>query len=337
VRIPKTSARATWKAGWLVEFGMALVVLGILTREIILATVGMGILLSLAALGLIFQRRLGILQRELRLVQRLSKTGVFLGDRVEGELTIRNPSRLAAQILAVQAVVEKGLSYQLSPSFYRLLRPGTALSSKFVIMPLARGRFQISGFMLTLTDTRGLFTGEIKCGETYWIEVHPGMGTQAPVTPLRLYGGSREIYRKASAGTDYAGIHEYAPGDEYSRVEWKATARLRKLMVKEFDPEAGAMLHILIDTGKSMHQQSYLGNKLDDALAVAMILTEWAAGSANKVGIWTYNETEITKAMRPEAPERQMRGLRSLAVTLGTQSVTEAASAGCAIPQSDCG
>jgi len=334
VRIPKTAIRTAWRADWLAEFSVALVALAFLAREIIFAAVGAGILLALASLGLIFHRRLGILRRELRVVERLPKARVFLGDSIEGDLTIRNGSRLAARILAVRPVVKEGLSVMLSPSFDQVLRPDTASSSKFEITSLKSGRFRISGFTLAFTDSRGLFTGEVNYEQDDWVEVYPGVRTKVPITPLRLYGGRPEVFRKGPAGIDYEGVRQYVPGDEYHRVEWKATARLRTLMVKEFHPEAGVMLHILIDTGKSMHQQSYLGTKLDDALAVAMILTERAARSANKVDIWTYNETEMTKAMRPDAPERQMASLRNLALALGAQSATEGAGAGSAITQS---
>jgi uncharacterized protein (DUF58 family) len=299
---------------------MALAVLAFLTREVIFAAVGAGILSTLASLGLIFQWRLGILRRALHVAQRLSKNKVFLGDSIDGELIIRNGSQLAAHVLAVQPVLEKALSFRLSSSFNRLLRPGTTSSSEFAITPLARGRFQISGSSLTLTDARGLFTGEVKYPQVDWVEVYPGMRTQAPLTPLRLYGGSTEIFRKAPTGMDYAGIREYVPGDEYHRVEWKATARLRTLMVKEFHPETQMTLRILIDTGRTMHQRSYVGTRLDEALTVAQLLVESAVGLGNHVGIWVYNEAGIAKATKPATAEEQLVTLRELALTLGAQA-----------------
>ena len=316
MKIPKTSIQTAWRADWLAEFGIALVALVLLTREIMFAAVGAGILLALASLGLIFHRRLGILRKELHVAQRLSKTKVFLGDSIDGELTIRNGSQLDAHILAVQPVLEKSLTFRMSSSFDELLRPGTASSSKFTITPLARGRFQMSGFTLTFTDARGLFTGEVKYAQADWVEVYPGMKTQAPLTPLRLYGGSPEIFRRASTGTDYAGTREYVPGDDYHRIEWKATARLRTLMVKEFHPETHAMLQILIDAGRTMQEQSYVGTRLDEALAISQLLVQSAMGSADRVGILVYDESRIVKAVKPERAEQQLASLREVALSL---------------------
>ena len=316
MKISKAAIRTTWRADFLVELSMALVALAFLVREVIFAAVGAGILLAWATLAILFHQRLGILRRELRVAQRLSKTRTFLGNSVEGELTIRNGSSLAVAILAVQPILEKALNFRVSSSLSRVLRPGTTSALKFAITPVASGRFQMSGFTLTLTDTRGLFTGEVKHAQVEWVEVHPATRRQAALTPLRLYGGSLDVFRKVPTGTDYAGIREYASGDEYHRVEWKASARLRTLMVREFHPEAQTVLQILIDTGKTMHRQSYVGTRLDEALAVAGLVTESAAASRTPVGIWAYDENELLKVMKPAMAIEQVLRLRELSVAL---------------------
>jgi len=287
-------------------------VLGFITREIIFAVVGTGMFLVLVILGLIFHGRLGILRRELHVRQRLSKTRVFLGDTVDGELTIRNGSRLAAQILSVQPVPEKALSLGPSSSFNQLLRPGATSSSRFTITPLARGHFQIHGFTLTLTDARGLFKGEVKYAQADCVEVYPSMRTS--LTPLRLYGGSLDIFRRAPTGADYASTRQYTPSDEYSRIEWKASARLRTLMVKEFHPETQGTLQILIDIGMTMSQPSYVGAKCDEAFAIACLLTQSAMESGTEIGLWVYNEAEIVKGMKPATAREQLLNLQELSI-----------------------
>jgi uncharacterized protein (DUF58 family) len=332
VRIPKTSVQTSWRADWLVEFSIALIALAFLAREIFFAVVGAGILLALASLGLLFHRGLEILRRELDVVERLPKARTFLGDDLEGDLTIRNGSRLAARILAVRPVVEEGLSVKLSPSLDQVLRPGTASSSKFEVALLKSGRFRISGFTLAFTDSRGLFTGEVNYEQADWVEVYPSVRTKVPITPLRLYGGGPEIFRKGPAGMDYAGVRQYVPGDEYHRIEWKATARLRTLMVKEFHPEVRTALQILIDAGKTMHQPCYVGTRLDEALAVAELLVEYAVTSRNQVGIWIYDEAEIVQAMEPATAKKQLDSLRRLALVLRAQTAPEQVSIGVAPP-----
>jgi uncharacterized protein (DUF58 family) len=306
---------------------MVLVALAFLIREAVFAAVGAGILLALASLGFIFHRRLGVLRRELHVAQHLSKTRMLLGDNVKGELTIRNGSGLAAQILAVQPIVEKALNFRLSSSFRGLLPHGATSASAFTITPAASGRLQMSGFALTLTDTRRLFTGEAKYAQADWAEVLPATRRQAALTPLRLYGGSLDIFRKAPTGADYAGIREYASGDDYHRVEWKATARLRTLMIKEFHPESQTVLQILIDAGVTMRCRSYIGTRLDEALAVAELLTESAVASQTPVGIYVYDENELLKVMKPAIAIEQVPRPRELSFALQAKNEREEPSA----------
>jgi hypothetical protein len=144
--------------------------------------------------------------------------------------------------------------------------------------------------------------------------------TKAPVTPLRLYGGGPEIFRKGPAGMDYAGVRQYTPGDEYHRIEWKATARLRTLMVKEFHRKTQSTLHILIDSGRTMRHQSYAGTKLDEALAIAHTVVECTVGSEIQVGIWVYDETGIVRALNPTMPKEQSVNFRELTLAVRTRA-----------------
>lgn len=49
-------------------------------------------------------------------------------------------------------------------------------------------------------------------------------------------------------GTEYADTREYVPGDSLHHIDWKATARHGRLMVKEFFLEAGRGAYIIYDT-----------------------------------------------------------------------------------------
>jgi uncharacterized protein (DUF58 family) len=48
-------------------------------------------------------------------------------------------------------------------------------------------------------------------------------------------------------GTEYAETREYMPGDDLRRMDWKATARLQKLMIKEFHQDLGGGVNIVYD------------------------------------------------------------------------------------------
>jgi len=66
----------------------------------------------------------------------------------------------------------------------------------------------------------------------------------------RLGGLSRT--RRRGFGTEFFGIREYLPGDEFRRIEWKAYARTGELYVKEFEHEASIHIVFLLDARTPM-------------------------------------------------------------------------------------
>jgi len=307
VKSRRPQIRTTWKSNWLIELSVAFIILGVLTRESLLATVGIVVSLTLALLGLRFYWNLARMQDQLHVDPQLPRTRIFLGETAEGILKIRNGSNSAANVHMIRSTLGEGLRLQFQGAFNELVPPGNEATFPFAITPLRRGHFQITCFSLVLTDSRYLFTAEVGFEQLTWLEVFPG--TSRPLTPLTLYAGGSDRLHRTPMGVDYAGIREYTAGDEYHRVEWKATARLRRLMVKEFHQETQTNLQILIDTGKTMGQQSYVGTRLDEALAVAQLLVQAATTLEKSIGVYFYDETHLVKALRAVGDE-QMVALR---------------------------
>ena len=204
-----------------------------MTRELLLASVGAVVGLTLALFGFRFHRNLTELRRQLQLDSNLSKNKVTLGETVDGEVRVRNASGIVAHVDEIRVTQDPKLRVTFHGPEKELILPSDEANFSFRVTPLTRGRFQITAFTLTLTDTRGLFTAQLTYDEGMWLESHPGLAQ--PLTPLSLYAGGSNVLHKIPLGLDYAGIREYSPGDEDHKVEWKATARLRRLMVKALE------------------------------------------------------------------------------------------------------
>nr|MDQ3746565.1 DUF58 domain-containing protein [Acidobacteriota bacterium] len=50
------------------------------------------------------------------------------------------------------------------------------------------------------------------------------------------------------AGYDLHSLREYQPRDDVRRIDWKATARARRLIVREFNAEDERRVHVALDT-----------------------------------------------------------------------------------------
>lgn len=114
---------------------------------------------------------------------------------------------------------------------------------------LERGVFRLGPLSLASGDPLGLFRVERHLPATSNILVFPATvplpGFEPPVGILP--GGDAVRRRAQYITTNVAGIREYAPGDSFNRIHWPSTARLRKVMVKEFELDPLADLWVILD------------------------------------------------------------------------------------------
>ena len=54
--------------------------------------------------------------------------------------------------------------------------------------------------------------------------------------------------RRSGAGTDLHSLREYQPQDDMRHIDWKATARQKRLMVREFTADDERRVHVVLDT-----------------------------------------------------------------------------------------
>ena len=109
--------------------------------------------------------------------------------------------------------------------------------------------------------------------------------------------GVRQV-RRRGAGTVFAALREYVPGDDPRGVDWKASARRDALLVRERAAEQGQTIVIAIDAGRLMTQHVSGGrSRFDAALAAALVLADVAAQGGDRVGLLVFDDA--TRAWVP--------------------------------------
>lgn len=137
---------------------------------------------------------------------------------------------------------------------------------------LPRGIHDINHASVSSVHPLGLFRARTNVKAPLRLVVHP-----AP-TDLSHYRDHHELltsltqeggHRAVEMGP--AGLREYKPGDELRHVHWKATARRRNLVVKEYEGDNRPGLEVLLDLRCS---QADLEASLSLITALAMISQE---------------------------------------------------------------
>ncbi len=112
-----------------------------------------------------------------------------------------------------------------------------------------RGRFLIKDFELSTRFPFGFFRHRrrLAARETELI-VFPPIGEVFPEVATLPLDSGRIVASKRGSGQDLLSMREYQPNDDLRRIDWKATARSRSLMVREFAAEDERRVTIYLDT-----------------------------------------------------------------------------------------
>lgn len=112
-----------------------------------------------------------------------------------------------------------------------------------------RGRYQLGPITLRSSDPFGLFTMERALTPTSNVVIYPlTFEIQQFVLPVGMLPGGDALRRRTHYVTTNAfAVRDYAPGDSFSRIHWRSTARRDRLIVKEFELDPLADIWIVPD------------------------------------------------------------------------------------------
>lgn len=126
---------------------------------------------------------------------------------------------------------------------------------------LQRGRFTLGPVTVISGDPFGLFTTTRRLAEPAPkpFIVYPATVEVPAFAPLAGYlpGGETMRRRTSFVTTDVGGVREYAPGDSFSRIHWRSTARTGRLMSKEFELDPTADIWLFLDLEESAQSEAH--------------------------------------------------------------------------------
>jgi uncharacterized protein (DUF58 family) len=100
----------------------------------------------------------------------------------------------------------------------------------------------------------------------------------------RTGAGSRRI-REIGEGREFERLQEYTRGDDPRHIDWKATARRAQLIVRKYEAERSQSIMLAIDAGRLMMERFDDRERLDHALAAALVVADVARAFGDAVGV----------------------------------------------------
>lgn len=231
----RTMTPAGWTVGGAVALGLALGVGAGWVGGWVLA-VGGAVLLALSTPFL-----LGGQDYDVEL--ELDKDRAVAGREVTGRVRLVNVGTRPALPVLVDVPVGEGLVELDVP----LLGAGRAFDEPLHVAAHRRGVIDVGPLTLTRSDPVGLLRREVRWPVTRTIHVHP----VTTVVPSTSAGVIRDLEgmpsaQIVSADLAFHAIREYQPGDSRRNVHWKSTAKVGRLMVREYEETRRSRLALLL-------------------------------------------------------------------------------------------
>lgn len=253
-----------------------------------LLSINWGLLLALFALSLLDALRLKRLPSPR--VHRHMPGSLALGRWSEIRLEVEHDF---AQPLPLQLFdhVPDGLSYENLPLSTEL-QPGQRSLIGYRLRPLKRGHFSFDTCELNLPSPFGLWSGKRLLNITDHTRVYPDFarlydGQLLAVDNWLSQLGVRQRQRRGQ-GMEFHQLREFREGDSLRQIDWKATARHRTPIAREYEDERDQQIVFMLDCGRQMRSQDGELSHFDHALNACLLLSHVALRQGDAVGLCTF-------------------------------------------------
>ena len=188
------------------------------------------------------------------------------------------------------SVLTEGLPVALT------LVAGTRTTTIYTAIPTERGEVRFAPADIRVRSRWGLCDLLERIGTTEIRRVYPDFGQVARYAWLagdrRLQEIGVKTYQLRGQGTDFKQLSEYRIGDAVRHIDWRATLRLGKPIVREFQDERDQCVMLLVDCGRRMRADDRTGaigtTHFDQVLNAVILLSYVALKQGDAVGAMTF-------------------------------------------------
>jgi uncharacterized protein (DUF58 family) len=164
---------------------------------------------------------------------------------------------------------------------------------EYKVFPMSRGRYSWGSIHLRYRSLLGLWERGKTESAPGVIRVYPNLTLleryQLLARSNRLAAMGIRRVRLRGVSSEFESLREYATGDDVRQMDWKATARRARLIVRNREAERNQTVLLLVDSGRLMNATEGEFAKLDHAVNAAMLLAHVALSRGDRVGLCTFS------------------------------------------------
>jgi uncharacterized protein (DUF58 family) len=170
------------------------------------------------------------------------------------------------------------------------------------IRPTRRGRFTPAEVVLRVEGPLGLAARQGRRWLPGVVRVYPPFDSrdeaELRVNKARILEVGLRSAQGRGGGTEFDSLREYGVDDEFRRIDWAATARSTKPIVRTYRAERNQTVLLLLDSGRTMAGRVADVPRLDHAIDAVMMLTSLATRLGDRAGLVAFDR-EVRAVVGP--------------------------------------
>jgi uncharacterized protein (DUF58 family) len=172
------------------------------------------------------------------------------------------------------------------------IAPGAFVTVTYRLRAQRRGDARFGPPHVRVATPFGLWLRSHRPGPAQEVKVFPDfsklLGQTLMATDRRAPAAGAIRRRRRGEGTDFRQLREYRQGDSLRAIDWKATARQRKPISREYQEERDQQVVFLLDCGRRMAAEDEGGTHFDHALQAVLTLGFVAQKQGDAVGLMSF-------------------------------------------------
>lgn len=165
---------------------------------------------------------------------------------------------------------------------------------KYTVHPTERGAYFFGNLNILFSNFIGLATRRQIIALEQEIPVYPSI-VQMKKFELRLLEKASVAYgikrvRKIGQSYEFEQIKTYVQGDDFRKINWKASSKHNQIMVNQYIEERSQSIYCFIDKSRNMKLPFYNLSLFDYAINASLVLTNISLQKQDRAGFVSFSD-----------------------------------------------
>jgi uncharacterized protein (DUF58 family) len=208
----------------------------------------------------------------------------------DSEIRVRiHNQRAAARRVRIGIVAPEGIETSTEDQLAALPEGAPAADLVWRFTPRRRGLYRVETCYLEAASPLGLWAVRRQDAVGLEIRVYPNLRRDADLNALRRGVQGMHALRQVGRGREFEKLREYAPGDGFDEIHWKATARRGRPITKVFQVERTQEVYVVIDASRLSGRLIGGETALERAIAAALVVGAAAERRGDLFGLAAFS------------------------------------------------